>query len=125
MKKIFLIMAILLSFAFISCGDDKEIDVPIEEPVNLEQLVIGEWDTENGDYYYKYTFKADHVGDYMQCTRVNHEIIFSRSYSWSLVGNTLKCISPFNEKLGTFTLTYENGTLHMVDTRGFTFTKTK
>lgn len=125
MKKILLLIAILISFALISCGDDKEKDEPVDEPVNLEELVVGEWTTENGEYFYKYTFKSNYIGDYMQCTRVNHEIIFSRSFSWSLVGNTLKCVSPFHEKLGTFTLSYENGTLHMVDTRGFTFTKTK
>ena len=48
MKKILLLMAILMSFTFISCGDDKEKDEPVEEPVNLEELVVGEWTTENG-----------------------------------------------------------------------------
>ena len=125
MKKILLLMAILMSFTFISCGDDKEKDEPVEEPVNLEQLVIGEWKAENGEYVYRYIFRSNYTGDYTQYGIVNGEIKFSRSYSWSLIGNTLNCISPFHEKLGTFTLSYENGTLHMVDTRGFTFTKTK
>ena len=124
MKKIFLIMAILLSFVFISCGDDKEKDEPVEEPVNLEQLVIGEWKAEDAEYVYRYVFRSNYSGDYTQ-SWIGGEIRFNRSYSWSLVGNTLNCISPFHEKLGTFTLSYENGTLHMVDTRGFTFTKTK
>lgn len=39
-----------MSFALVSCGDDKEKDEPVEEPVNLEELVIGEWTTENGEY---------------------------------------------------------------------------
>ncbi len=125
MKKILLLMAILMSFAFISCGDDKEKDEPEEEPVNLEQLVIGEWKAQDTEYVYRYIFRANYTGDYTQYGINSGEIKFSRSYSWSLVGNTLKCISPFNEKLGTFTLSYTDGVLHMVDTRGFTFTKTK
>lgn len=121
MKKILLLMAILMSFAFISCGDDKEKD----EPINLEELVVGEWKAENGEYVYRYIFSANYTGDYTQYGINGGEIKFSRSYSWSLIGNTLKCISRFNEKLGTFTLSYEDGVLHMVDTRGFSFTKTR
>lgn len=40
MKKILLLIAILISFALISCGDDKEKDEPVDEPVNLEELVV-------------------------------------------------------------------------------------
>lgn len=123
MKKILLLMVIVISFVFISCGDDKEKDEP-EEPINLEELVIGDWKAEDAEYVYRYVFRSNYTGDYTQ-SWIGGEIRFNRSYSWSLVGNTLKCISPFNEKLGTFTLSYTDGVLHMVDTRGFTFTKTK
>lgn len=124
MKKLLLLLAIGLSFVFISCGDDKEKDEPKEEPVNLEQLVIGEWKSQDAEYVYHYVFRSNYTGEYTQ-SWTGGEIRFNRSYSWSLVGNTLKCISPFNEKLGTFALSYENGTLLMVDTRGLTFSKIK
>ena len=123
MKKILLILAIALSIGFISCGEDKEKDEPKKESVNLEQLVIGEWKSQDAEYVYYYEFKSNYTGEYTQVA--GSDIIFNRSYTWSLVGKTLKCISPFNEKLGTFALTYENGVLHMVDTRGLTFTKIK
>lgn len=124
MKKILLLMAIALSLVLVSCSDDKEENEPEEEPVYLEQLVIGEWTSQDAEYVYKYVFRSSFTGEYTQ-SWIGGTIKFNRSYSWSLIGNVLKCISPFNEKLGDFVLTYENGVLYMVDSRGLTFTKIK
>ena len=79
MKKLLLFLAIGLSFVFISCGDDKEKDEPKEEPVNLEQLVIGEWKSQDAEYVYHYVFRSNYTGEYTQVA--GYDIKFNRSYS--------------------------------------------
>ena len=126
MNKILLLVAIVLPFVLTSCGDDKEK----EEPINLEQEIIGEWRTidkenylDDRDYYFSYKFYANYTGEYKQYDTINGELKFQRPFTWSFNGTVLTAISPFNEKLGVFAISYENGVILMIDSKGRSYTK--
>lgn len=124
MKKILLLISIVLPFVLTSCGDDKE------EPINLEQEIIGEWRTiskenyiDDRDYYFSYIFYPNYTGEYKQYDTINGELKNKRTFTWLFNGTVLIAISPFNEELGKFAISYENGSLRMIDSKGRSYTK--
>ena len=107
MKKIFLLMAIVLPFVLISCGDDKD------EPKSLEELLMGRWESSweiDGDKYHNIAiFDSEH--QFYHSGYKNDTQIIRASYTWELNGNTLKLIRNYDSAQSTHEITIKDNTL--------------
>ena len=114
MKKILLLMAIVLPFVLVSCGDDKD------EPQNLEQQLIGSW---VGDVYSivdgemivthphsgYMIFNADHTG--IEYTIIDGVKSPENPFTWSLKGNVLTFVFA-SEKM-EYEISIKGDVLHL------------
>ena len=122
MKKILLVMALLLPLILVSCNDnqDNSDNQEIDEPINLEQELIGKWN-QVFQQNISYIFYSNHEGQYV---RSEHgEVMFSRYYTWALNGNIVTVISIVNENFGPIKISNENGTLYLIDANGNKYVK--
>lgn len=106
MKKYLLLLAILLPFILISCGDDKD------EPKNLEQQLIGGWSyTEGVDaslVIHNLIFNANHTGKMVNTQ--GGVVTYETSFTWSLDGDVLTMNGPTTE---VCTIAFEGNQLHL------------
>ena len=117
MKKILLLMAIVLPFVLISCGDDKD------EPSALEQQLIGGWNgqSETSSILHpqviQYIFNADHTGRYIwqeTPSPLRHGATSGGyDYTWKLKKNVLTITPNEGDDPKTFEISIENGILKM------------
>lgn len=84
MKKIFLLLAIILPFILISCGDDNDV------LSSMEQELVGEWaiiktSVQADDYHY--VFKKERTGSRRHV--VDGTVVTDIAFKWVLDGNKL------------------------------------
>lgn len=126
-------MAMILPFFLTSCGDDKD------EPISLEQQLIGEWvgdliamddnglvvSVTPGAYHWVF-----YTGNYGSEWFFNDDIKYENNFIWTLDGNKLTLKFLNNPVYTIYTVQYDiainNNTLHIIRGSDYSiFTKVK
>ncbi len=85
MKKILLLLAIMLPFVLISCGDDDDVLSPMEQDLVGEWAIIITDNTQPDDFHF--VFKKERTGSRRRL--VNGEVVSDVPFNWTLQGSTL------------------------------------